>query len=81
VAEPLEGEPALLVAQLVYLGLPVVPSDKRRCSRCMAEVWVSKRGDAFVGRIVCIVCAMSLMRPGDTVTPAAWVLEDLELLR
>ena len=67
----------LLVAMPVRFGLPAVASDRRRCGRCFADVWVSKRATPFGGRVVCVVCAMALVKPGDMVTPAAWVLADL----
>ena len=68
----------LLVAQPVRFGLPHVASDRRRCGRCLADVWVSKRGAPYTGGIVCVVCAMAIVRPSDLITPAPWALEDMD---
>ena len=73
-------EPAILVAMPERFGLPAVPSDRRRCERCLASVWISKRGEAWAGGIICVVCAMAVVRPTDVVGTAPWVAEDLEEL-
>ena len=65
-------------------GLPRVPSDRRTCGRCQASVWVSKRatlesftGELAIDGILCVVCAMAVIKPGDTIDAAPWVVEDL----
>jgi hypothetical protein len=75
-----DPEPAILIASPERFGPPVVPSDRRRCERCLARVWVSKRGEAWAGRIMCVVCAMAMIRPSDVIGSAPWVSEDLEEL-
>jgi hypothetical protein len=67
----------ILVAMPERYGLPAVPSERRRCARCLGAVWVSVRGTSWSGVIVCLTCAMALLHPSDTIQPAPWILEDL----
>jgi hypothetical protein len=75
----------ILVAMPERFGLPAVPSDRRTCGRCQASVWVSKRATAeaapAIDGILCVVCAMAVVKPGDMLEAAPWVVDDLaELL-
>lgn len=59
-------------------GLPAVPSRKSRCYRCQAETWLSSRAELEPDdRVLCLVCAMSAIKPGDRIEPAPWVQADL----
>jgi hypothetical protein len=73
-------EPAVLVAMPERFGLPHVPSEKRSCRRCYAGVWISKRGASWQGPILCVVCAMAVIRPTDVIGSAPWASADLEEL-
>jgi hypothetical protein len=57
-------------------GPPRVPSRITSCLRCGQGVWLSNRADRDA-RCVCVVCAMSIVRAGDLVSPAPWVAADL----
>lgn len=70
----------MLVAMPVRFGLPRVPSERMACTRCGADVWVSKSGTAWAGAIACVVCAMAIVKPTDVIGSAPWVLSDLEEL-
>lgn len=68
----------ILVAIPQRYGLPAVPSDPDTCGRCGGAVWVSKRADrATIDGILCVVCAMAVVKPGDLVDAAPWVVADL----
>jgi hypothetical protein len=71
----------ILVAVPERFGLPAVPSDRRACGRCGSSVWVSRRarseGAPAIDGILCVVCAMAVVKPGDTIEPAPWVVADL----
>jgi hypothetical protein len=71
----------ILVAMPERFGLPGVPSDRRECDRCGAGVWVSRRARSeaapSIDGIICVVCAMAVVKPGDTLEPAPWVAADL----
>ena len=69
---------SVLIAMPERFGLPRVPSDKRRCHRCGASVWVSKRAADWTGAVLCVVCGMAVVRVDDIVSAAPWVLADLE---
>jgi hypothetical protein len=59
-------------------GLPAVPSHRVACSRCTGATWLSNR--AVLGPedvILCVICAMAVVKPGDTIEPAPWVVVDL----
>ena len=59
-------------------GLPGVPSDRIRCTRCGAACWISKRATLRPGdAALCVVCAMAVVRVNDTIERAPWALEDL----
>lgn len=71
---------SVLVCSPERFGLPAVPSDRRRCDRCYATVWLSKRAELEaegITGILCIVCAMAVIKVGDEIEPAPWVLEDI----
>lgn len=70
----------ILVAVPERFGLPSVPSSRQACTRCSAFVWVSRRADLEDERIdgiLCIVCAMAVVKPGDMIEAAPWVVDDL----
>jgi hypothetical protein len=68
----------ILICQPERFGLPAVPSRKGRCGRCAATVWVSKREvREEIDTYLCVVCAMSVVKPGDTISEASWVAADL----
>lgn len=66
----------ILVAVPERFGLPAIPSDRGTCGRCGASVWVSRRATRVDG-ILCVVCAMAVVKPGDLLEPAPWVVDDL----
>jgi len=70
---------SVVVATPTRFGLPHVPSDRRRCDRCRADVWLSQRARGWLGGVLCVVCAMAVVKPTDTIAPAPWALEELEL--
>jgi hypothetical protein len=77
----------IVVVQPERYGLPRVPSIRVTCDRCGAGCWLSKRaelgaaGDGTGGRaidgLLCVVCAMAVIKPTDTIEPGAWVVADL----
>ena len=59
-------------------GLPRVPSHRIRCQRCDASCWISNRAELEpVDGVICVVCAMSVVKPGDIIEGAPWVVDDL----
>ena len=59
-------------------GLPRVPSRKVPCVRCGASTWLSMRAELGPEDVaLCVVCAMAVVKPGDSIEPAPWVLADL----
>lgn len=72
---------SVLVAMPERFGLPRVPSHRAHCSRCEGSVWVSNRADpALIDAILCVVCAMAVVKPTDLIDAAPWVVVDLEEL-
>jgi ribosomal protein S27AE len=70
------GDSYVVCTPLRIGTVPRVPSHLASCDRCGQAVWLSDRGDR-TARLLCVVCAMSLVRAGDLVTPAPWVVDDL----
>lgn len=69
---------AAIITMPERYGLPVVPSRKVPCSRCGGSTWLSNR--AVLGSedvVLCVICAMAVVKPGDAINAAPWVLEDL----
>jgi hypothetical protein len=65
----------IVITQPQRFGKPAVPSTTVRCVRCLAECWLDQRAElGEEDRIVCVVCAMAIVRPDDTITPAPWAL-------
>jgi hypothetical protein len=59
-------------------GPPAVPSVPVVCDRCAQGCWLSRRADrATIDGLICVVCAMAVVKPGDTIDAAPWVVEDL----
>lgn len=79
--------PVIVIVAPERFGLPAVPSVRVLCDRCGASCWLSKRaelgaaGDGTGGRAIdgflCVVCAMAVVKPGDTIEPGPWVVADL----
>lgn len=70
--------PRVLVAMPERFGLPRIPSDRVVCVRCGASVWISKRAMLRpADTVVCVVCAMAIVKPGDQIEAAPWVVDDL----
>ena len=63
----------ILVTLPKRFGLPVTPSDSARCERCSAEVWVP-HDQAGADAILCVVCAMSVVKVGDRIEEAPWAV-------
>lgn len=59
-------------------GYPRVASRKVPCSRCGGSTWLSLRAELGPEDVaLCVVCAMAVVKPGDTIEPAPWVILDL----
>jgi hypothetical protein len=59
-------------------GSPGVPSIPCTCTRCHGPCWLSRRARLTIeDAVLCVVCAMAVVKPGDAITPAPWVVEDL----
>jgi hypothetical protein len=59
-------------------GPPAVPSVAVECGRCHGPCWLSQRARlAGFDGLLCVVCAMAVVKPGDTIDAAPWVVEDL----
>jgi hypothetical protein len=71
----------IVVVQPQRFGPPAVRSLSRRCHRCTAEVWLSARAELTADDvIVCVVCAMAIVKVGDAIELAPWTRADLEEL-
>jgi hypothetical protein len=71
----------IVITQPQRFGLPRVPSTSVRCVRCEAECWLDVRAELGErDTIVCVVCAMAIVKPGDTIGAAPWALGRLEEL-
>ena len=68
----------------VYIVLPQrygparVPSIRATCSRCTAPCWLSRRAVLTIeDAVLCVVCAMAVVKPGDQIDAAPWAMADL----
>lgn len=69
---------SVIVAMPERFGLASVPSIRIECVRCRGAVWLSKRATLrSEDSVICVVCAMAVVKPGDQITPAPWVIVDL----
>lgn len=67
-----------IVTRPTRYGLPIVPSSEARCIRCGAATWLSLSAVLEPGDVIlCVICAMSEVKPGDLLEPAPWAREDL----
>jgi hypothetical protein len=62
-------------------GAPIVPSHRVVCGRCGQPCWLSNRAAIDDSALLCVVCAMAVVAPGDILTPAPWVDDDLAAAR
>lgn len=69
---------AAIVTMPERFGLPAVPSRRMPCSRCGGSTWLSNRAELGPeDAVLCVVCAMAVVKPGDTIEAAPWVILDL----
>ena len=69
---------AAIVTMPERFGLPAVPSRRIPCSRCGGSTWWSDVPELGAeDAVLCVVCAMAVVKPGDAIEPAPWVLADL----
>jgi hypothetical protein len=67
----------IVVAPTRY-GTSKVPSIGVTCERCGQPCWLSQRARLeLTDVIVCVVCAMAVIKPDDVVERAPWVSRDL----
>lgn len=63
----------LLILAPERFGLPTEPSTRGKCRRCKADVWVPRAAAIQPGdQLLCVVCAMSVVRVGDVIDSAPW---------
>ena len=75
-------EASTIVCMPTRYGSPHVPSRHASCDRCHQAVWLSNRAPAaLAARVICVVCAMAVVEPGDMIRPAPWVADDLDEAR
>lgn len=70
-----------IVVMPAKYGLPSVPSHRVVCGRCGEPSWLSNRAPIDDSRLICVVCAMAVVEPGDMIEPAPWVGADLAAMR
>ena len=62
-------------------GPASVPSHRVTCDKCGQPAWLSNRAPVDDSALLCVVCAMAVVGPGDILTAAPWVDDDLATAR
>jgi hypothetical protein len=69
---------SVVIVQPERYGFPLVPSRRVICQRCGASCWLSNRAELGADDgVMCVVCAMAVVKPGDTIDAGPWVVVDL----
>ena len=67
---------ALIVGVPAKFGPPPKPYSEWVCKRCEADMYLP--ANQILGLRdwpLCVVCAMAIVKPGDTIQPRVWLLD------